>query len=286
MRLRLTVAVWMWPTLALAASSVHVVTDPDGAVVWGEGYLRLGTTTADGLTIPGLGPGPVTLYVRKPGFVTVQKTIEVPETGPPVEVVIHLQASLSVTRAPDAASTPPVAAAPRVEDKEIPQAQQVEQKKSRGKLPIVILGVVGAGVGVAALAHGGTDSSTASSLTTTPTTTPPSIFSQFYGTYPSVNFVLTSGPFGPLGCESYVYSTTLSGNPDGSSFKIQFSNGQFTKYGTAPWAGSVQTDGQFTASDGFYRITGQTTGRRLTGSLVSLPGGLPDRCTWSVDGAR
>ena len=85
----------------------------------------------------------------------------------------------------------------------------------------------------------------------------------------------------------------LSGNPDGSGFKLTLES--WTEFASNAWPGTIQQDGQFEATLRpipptrdilAMRVTGQTNGARLRGRMSqvnnsSLPGTFA--CVWELD---
>jgi Tfp pilus assembly protein PilF len=102
-------------------------------------------------------------------------------------------------------------------------------------------------------------------------------FARYYGSYP--NLALASQT---SGCAPLTATLELSGNADGSGFRID----QTSSSGGAPLAltGEIQATGHFTATGGGYSILGQTTSTRIAGSETRQTGG--PACTWMFDGTR
>ena len=100
-------------------------------------------------------------------------------------------------------------------------------------------------------------------------------FTGFYGTYPNLAFT----PQTP-GCLSITATLELTGNPNGTSFRI---NQTAPGSPSIAFTGDINSTGHFRASGGGYSITGQTTGQRIGGSETREVG---TPCTWTFDGTR
>jgi len=101
-------------------------------------------------------------------------------------------------------------------------------------------------------------------------------FNGYYGTFPNLTFAPAGG-----GCPPMVGSLELSGNADGSNFRI---NQLLPPIGTPPiqLTGSIEATGHFSATGGGYSILGQSIGNRVAGSESRQVGG----CIWTFDGTR
>jgi hypothetical protein len=126
-------------------------------------------------------------------------------------------------------------------------------------------------IGGAAVAAG------AAAIAVTAADKPDVDFNRYYGTFPNLTFT----PAGNSGCPLMVGTLELSGNSDGSNFRI---NQLLPPIGTPPiqLTGTIEATGHFSATGGGYAILGQSIGTRVAGSETRQVGG----CVWSFDGTR
>ena len=101
-------------------------------------------------------------------------------------------------------------------------------------------------------------------------------FTGFYGTYPN----LTLTPQTP-GCQQITTTLELTGNPNGTSFRISQTSG----VGAAiVFTAEINATGHFRGSGSGYSILGQTNGTRIAGNETRESGG--PACSWTFDGTR
>jgi len=152
-------------------------------------------------------------------------------------------------------------------------AASPDRGKKGSKLPLILLGVAGAGGGIAVVAGGG--SRAPASTPPAPSPTPGSTFTRYFGVYSPISWAVV--PESPRGCSNVGGSITLSGNQDGSNFMLQLAS-------NPAGAGTILSDGRFqgiTGTGGIFAINGQTDGTRISGRMVSTAS-----CIWSFDGSR
>lgn len=122
------------------ASEIVVLTQPPGAEVW-LGDVMLGVTKQGGLSVLGFPPGPHTLTVRKLGYVTETRTIEVQTTGEPMSVLI----ALSPVEPLQGSGQPKPARVLAPVEPPHGRTKAGKQGGKSGRVLLIGLGVVGAG---------------------------------------------------------------------------------------------------------------------------------------------
>lgn len=129
------------------AAEVRIVTIPDGAEVWLEG-VRLGVTGKTGLRLVGTATGTYKYSIRKTGFASVERAVQVQSAEETVTVVVRLQGGEQ--GAEEARDQPPQHPLTRKRAEESGPGPQKENGGSKA-LPILLATVGALGAGTAAV---------------------------------------------------------------------------------------------------------------------------------------